>query len=188
MSAGSRRFPRKPAHGRTRGGPVSEAGDGGEIAVRAHHRLPQEMRDSFLRNALPQRPKHQGTATAGEPGPRRPAMGVAGTHSGSHPDECRAQGLEGVGEGANEGLDEGLNQSGWACRLSCRKGLERRSHGGSAGTGMACGTGGGERSDGFPDACGHSPSAIIGSGHCLQSRISHDSFLVGYDWGELSCV
>ncbi len=164
---------------RTHDVPVSGGCDGGEIAARAHHRLPQGMRDSFPRNALPQRPKHMGTATAGEPGPRRPAMGVAGTHSGSHPDERRAHGLEGVGEG--------VNKNRWACRLSCRKGLERRSHGGNAGTGMACGTGDGERRDGFQDASGHSPSAIIGSGHCLQSRISHDSFLVGYDWGELSC-
>lgn len=129
------------------------------------------MRNSFLQDALPQRPKHMGTATAGEPGPRRPAMGVAGTHSGTGPDECRAQGLEGVGE------------SGSVRRLAFRKGLGRRSHGGNAGTGMACGADDGERRDGFPDASGRTPPAIIGSGHCLQSRISHDSFLVGYDWG-----
>ena len=133
------------------------------------------MRDSFPWNALPRGPKHTGTASTEEPGPRRPAMGVAGTHSGTRPDERRALGLEGVGE------------SGSLRRSTSRKGLVRRSHGVSAGTGVAYGTGGGERRDGFPDACGHTPPAIIGSGHCLQSRISHDSFLVGYDWGELGC-
>lgn len=167
--------PRSRTHG------VGHSGccDGGEIAVRAHRHLPQGMRDSCLRRALPQRPKHMGTATAGEPGPRRPAMGVAGTHSGAGPDECRAQGLEGVGENGS------TRRVAW--RLSCHEGRGWRSHGGSAGTVMACGTGSGERRDGFPDASGHTPLAIIGSGHCLQSRISHDSFLVGYDWGELGC-
>lgn len=56
------------------------------------------MRNSFLRIAQPQRPKHMSTATAGEPGPQRPAMGVAGTRSDTGPGECRAQGLEGVGK------------------------------------------------------------------------------------------
>jgi hypothetical protein len=106
-------------------------------------------------------------------------MGVAGTRSGTGPNGYRAQGLEGVGKNGSANR--------WACRSSCRKGLERHSHGGNAGSGMAWGPGDGERRDGFPDACGHTPLAIIGSGHCLQSRISHDSFLVGYDWGELGC-
>ena len=155
--------------------PVSVGCNGGEIAVRAHRHLPQGMRDSFPWNALPRGPKHTGTATTEEPGPRRPAMGVAGTHSGTRPDERRALGLEGVGE------------SGCVRQLTGRKGLGRRSHGVSAGTGVAGGTGGDERRDGFPDRSGRMPLAIIGSGHCLQSRISHDSFLVGYDWGELGC-
>ena len=166
-------------HGRTHGVRHSGCCDGGEIAVRAHRHLPQGMCDSCLRHALPQRPKHMGMATAGEPGPRRPAMGVAGTRSGTGPDGCRAQGLEGVGE------------SGSVCRItrrmSCHGGHGCPSHGGSAGTVVACGAGNGERRDGFPDADGRTPLAIIGSGHCLQSRISHDSFLVGYDWGELGC-
>ncbi len=163
------------ARGRTRDGAVSESRDGEAIAVRAHQHLPQGMRDSRLRNALPQCPKHMGTATAGEPGPRRPAMGVAGTHSGTGPDERRAQGLGSVGK------------SGSVRRLSCRNAPARRSRGGNAGTGKAWEAGDGGRRDGFPDAGGHAPPAIIGSGHCLQSRISHDSFLVGYDWGELGC-
>lgn len=97
-SVGSRRSRRKPAHGRTRDGSASGGCDDGEIAVRAHEHLPQGIRNSGLRNDRPRRPKHTGTATAGEPGPRRPAMGVAGTHGGTGPDECRAQGLEGVGK------------------------------------------------------------------------------------------
>ena len=58
----------------------------------------------------------------------------------------------------------------------------RRGHGSTAGAGDGRSDRHGIRRPGPPGTGERTPRAMTGSGHCLQSRISHDSFLDGYDW------
>lgn len=147
--------------------------DDGRIAVRAHRTpVPQGCGDLPL-HARPRIPKTTGMACAEEPGPRWPARaGDAGAQRWTNPDGDRVRGLGGVGENVSRRMGAHLGRHG------------RAGWTGATGTRAmrASGHGHGIRRPGVPDAWGRTPRAMFGSGHCLQSRISHDSFLVGYDW------
>ena len=150
-------------------GPCSAGFDGGAIAVRAQRHHSRGVRDLHPQRIRPRHPKRlDWTAAAGKPGPRPLAQaGGARTQGGTGPDGGRALGRGGVGE-------KRVRQARRALRTA-------RYRGGYAGTGTAWGIANGMRRRGLPGAHGQGPRAF-GSGHCLQSRISHDSFLVGYDW------
>lgn len=146
--------------------------DDGRIAVRAHRTpVPQGCGD-LPRHARPRIPKTTGMARAEAPGPRWPARaGDAGAQRWTDPDGNRVRGLGGVGENVGRRL-----RAGWTAHHG-RRGRATRARAVKA-WGHRCGI----RRPGVPDARGRTPRAMFGSGHCLQSRISHDSFLVGYDW------
>lgn len=142
--------------------------DDGRIAVRAHRTpVPQGCGD-LPRHARPHIPKTAGVACTGVPGQRWPAQtGEAGAQRWTAPDGGRVRGLGGVGEKGNGGGTTGC----WRCGRAAE-----------AGAGEAMGCRCGIRRPGVPHARRRMSRAMFGSGHCLQSRISHDSFLVGYDW------
>jgi hypothetical protein len=164
---------RKPRETGLTTGPRSAGFDDGGIAVRAHRHLPKCMRDSHPRHIRPQRPKRLDRTATGEPGPLQLALaGGARTQSGTGPNGDRALERGGVGE-------KRMHEAWQAPRATI-------GHGGNAGnsmagTGMALSVADGRCRCGPSGAHGRGPRAF-GSGHCLQSRISHDSFLVGYDW------
>lgn len=148
-------------------GPRSAGFESGTIAVRAQRHLPQGICDSHPQRIRPQHPKRLDWTTAtGEPGPQLAQAGGAKTQGCTGPNGDRAQGREGVGENG-----------------TARHGQVRRyTRGSDAGAWMAQRPQNGICRTGTPVASEHGSPAIVGSGHCLQSRISHDSFLVGYDW------
>lgn len=147
--------------------PVS-ALDDGRIAVRAHRTPVPQGCGGLPRHARPHIPKTAGVTCAEAPGQRWPARaGDAGAQRWTDPDGGRVQGLGGVGEKGNAGV-------------TAHRG--RRDRGAKAWAGEALGHRCGIRRPGVPHARGRMSRAMFGSGHCLQSRISHDSFLVGYDW------
>lgn len=157
--------------------------DDGGIAVRAHRHLPEGMCDSRPLPIRPRRPKRLDWTATGEPGPHRLRLaGGARTHGGTGPNGDRAQGRGGVGEkGVREARKALRAASGHGGSAVSSMAGRRMATNSMAGNGMAL-----EIADDFcrcgPScAYGQGPRAF-GSGHCLQSRISHDSFLVGYDW------
>ena len=113
--------------------------------------------------------------TAGEPGPQQTApAGDANAQRGSGPNGGRAQEWRDVGENGvqRDGIDR------IAISASQRRCHRLDDHSDSAAARMACGL----ACDSRLRKAREQGSWAFGSGHCLQSRISHDSFLVGYDW------
>lgn len=166
------------AHDRIRVPAVSTSvrNDVDGIAVRAHRTpLPQGRGDRPRRTG----PHVQRTAdrtTSATPDPRWPARtGEAGDQRGIDPDGDRVRGSGRVGENVGDGADGAIEQHGHGHDA-------RRDHGTTAGADDGRSDRHGRRRPGPPGTGGRTPRAMIGSGHCLQSRISHDSFLDGYDW------
>ena len=152
--------------------------DDGGIAVRAHRHLPWGVCDSRPLPILPRRPKRLDRIATGEPGPQQLALaGGARTQGDTGPNGGRALGRGGVGEKgvreARKALRTASGHGGNAGRSMAKTGM--------AGNGMALKIADGICRCGPSSARRQGPQAF-GSGHCLQSRISHDSFLVGYDW------
>jgi hypothetical protein len=142
--------------------------DDGRIAVRAHRTPVPQGCGGLPRHARPHIPKTAGVTCAEVPGQRWPARaGDAGAQRWTDPDGGRVRGLGGVGEKGNEG---GAAHRG------------RRGRAVAAWAGKAMGHRRGIRRPIVPHPRRRMSRAVFGSGHCLQSRISHDSFLVGYDW------
>ena len=168
VSIGVRSAPEGAPHHRPHDGPRSASFDDGGIAVRAHRHHPWGMCDSHPLRIRPRRPKRQDWTATGEPGPQDLTLaGGARTQSGTGPNGDRALGRGGVGE-------KGVREA--------RKALRTASgHGRNAGRSTALRVANGICRRGLRNAHRQGLRAF-GSGHCLQSRISHDSFLVGYDW------
>jgi hypothetical protein len=174
VSIGGYRAPKVARETGLTTGPRSARFDDGGFAVRAHRHLPEGLCDSHPTHISPQRPKRLDRTATAEPGPQQLKLARgARTQSGAGPNGGRAQGQEGEGE-------KGMCEARKALRTA-------GGHGGNAGTGMAWRAADGACRCGLSGANGQSPQAF-GSGHCLQSRISHDSFLVGYDWWIALCV
>ena len=162
--------------------------DDGGIAVRAHRHLPWGVCDSRPLPIHPRRPKRLDWIATGEPGPQQLRLaGGARTQGDTGPNGDRALGRGGVGEKGVREAREALRTAdshGWNAGRSMAGGSAARNSvakNSMAGNTMAMGNADGGCRCGFSSAYGQGPQAF-GSGHCLQSRISHDSFLVGYDW------